>query len=163
MRVVLACQIGLSIGGVSAAYADPDYAAVDKANLQGLWQAIAVEAGGQWAPANFVKRFQVQIEGDKLILNPNWVRREHTFVLHPQTKPKAMDLTAWWGPHRGKILPCAIYELDGDLLRICIDNETISPARPSEFKSLAGSTFYYITYERVKDLPVSAAIPENVR
>jgi len=144
-----------------AADAGQNDADEDKANLQGFWQAIAVQAGGKWGPADFVKKVQLQIDGDRLILNPNWVPREHTFVLHPQGKPKAMDLTPWWGPQKGKLQPNAIYELDGDLLMLCIDNQTMNPARPSEFKSTAGDTFFFITYERVNDLPVSAASPAN--
>ena len=58
-----------------------------------------------------------------------------------------MTITGTEGPNQGKTFP-AIYELKGDTLRICYD---LSGAkRPTEFKSIAGTRLYLVTYNRKK-------------
>jgi hypothetical protein len=42
----------------------------------------------------------------------------------------------------------AIYELDGDTLRICYDLSRTK--RPAEFKTLPATQLYLVTYERVR-------------
>ena len=59
-----------------------------------------------------------------------------------------MTITGTAGPNNSRTYP-AIYELKGDTLRICYD---LSGAkRPAEFKSLAGTQLYLVTYNRKKD------------
>jgi uncharacterized protein (TIGR03067 family) len=146
MRMCFAALLLLA-GFVAAA---DDGAATDKEKIQGLWQAVALEANGQEVPDDATRKFQVRIKGDKLVFNPETDNREHTFVLDPKTKPKAMDLTPGDGPAKGKRLPCAIYKLEGDKLMICLGKEGQGGKRPSEFKTAAGDGFALITLERVK-------------
>ena len=71
-----------------------------------------------------------------------------TYTLDSASKPKSMTITGTEGPNNGKTLP-AIYELKGDTLRICYD---LSGAkRPTEFKSVAGTKLYLVTYRRKKE------------
>ena len=71
-----------------------------------------------------------------------------TYTLDSASEPKGMSITGTEGPNRGKTFP-AIYELDGDTLRICYD---LSGAkRPAEFKSVAGTKLYLVTYGRKKE------------
>jgi uncharacterized protein (TIGR03067 family) len=136
----------------SVAVADePKAGAKEKDALQGLWQAVALEAQGRPAPAEAVRAFQVRITGDKLVFSPAADNRAHTFAIDPDAKPKALDLTPADGPAKGKKLPCAIYKLDGDKLTICIDKEAESGKRPTEFKTTAADGFALITLERVKE------------
>ena len=59
-----------------------------------------------------------------------------------------MTVTGTNGPNQGKTFPC-IYELKGDTLRICYD---LSGAkRPTEFKSVADTKLYLVTYSRKKE------------
>jgi uncharacterized protein (TIGR03067 family) len=59
-----------------------------------------------------------------------------------------MTITGTGGPNVGKTFP-AIYEIKGDTLRICYD---LSGAqRPTEFKSVAGTKLYLVTYTRKKE------------
>ena len=122
----------------------------DKQALQGLWQAVELEANGQKAPAEAVKVFRIQIKGDQLVFNPTSENRKHTFAIDPEAKPKAMDLTPADGPGKGQRLPCAIYKLDGDKLNVCLDKEGQAGKRPTEFKTGAGDGLALITLERVK-------------
>jgi uncharacterized protein (TIGR03067 family) len=66
-------------------------------------------------------------------------------VLESTAKPKGITVVGTEGPNNGKTFP-AIYELDGNTLRICYD---LSGAkRPTEFKSVAGTKLYLVTYKR---------------
>jgi uncharacterized protein (TIGR03067 family) len=56
-----------------------------------------------------------------------------------------MTITGTEGPNYGKTFP-AIYELKGDTLRICYDLS--GTKRPTEFKSVAGTRLYLVTYHR---------------
>ena len=68
-----------------------------------------------------------------------------TYVLDPLSDPKGMIITGTEGPNHGRTFP-AIYELDGDTLRICYD---LSGAkRPEKFESVAGTRLYLVTYRR---------------
>ena len=102
------CLTSLLLIGLAARADDPPAAAKDKEGLQGLWQAVELEANGKKAPAEAVKAFQIRIKGDAITFNPAAENREHAFALHPDAKPKAMDLTPGDGPAKGKTLPCAI-------------------------------------------------------
>lgn len=68
-----------------------------------------------------------------------------TYTLDAATVPKSITVTGTAGPNQGRTFP-AIYELEGDTLRICYD---LSGAkRPTEFKSVAGTKLYLGTYNR---------------
>ena len=79
-----------------------------------------------------------------------------TYTLDSDAKPKGMTITGTEGPNRGKTFP-AIYELNGDTLRICYD---LSGAkRPTEFKTSAGTKLYLVTYNR----QLAWTVPANIR
>jgi uncharacterized protein (TIGR03067 family) len=58
-----------------------------------------------------------------------------------------MEITGTAGPNKGKTFS-AIYELQGDTLKICYD--LTGKARPTEFKSKAGTQLFLATYKKVK-------------
>jgi len=84
-----------------------------------------------------------------------WLARTYARTAEPAdgpidftSEPKGMTITDTAGPNQGKTFP-AIYELKGDTLRICYD---LSGAkRPTEFKTVAGTQLYLVTYTRVED------------
>lgn len=125
-------------------------AAGDKERLQGLWQAVSLKASGQKAPAKDVKEFQLHFKCDKVVFLPNTQDREHKYHIEPTAKPKAMDITPGDGAKTGERLRCAIYDLTGDRLIICMDRMGRHGNRPTEFKTEAGDEFVLITLERVK-------------
>ena len=145
------CVALLLTAGVVAAADEPKAGAKDKEALQGLWQAVALEANGQRAPDGAVKAFQVRFKGDRVVFHPGSESRTHTFAIDPASTPTAMDLTAGDGPKKGQRVPCAIYRLDGDKLTVCLDKEGEAGKRPTEFKTAPGDGFALLTLERVKD------------
>jgi uncharacterized protein (TIGR03067 family) len=68
-----------------------------------------------------------------------------TYTLDSATQPKSLTVTGTAGPNSGKTFP-AIYELNGDTLRICYD--LAGASRPTEFKSIADTKLYLVTYNR---------------
>ena len=71
-----------------------------------------------------------------------------TYTIDSNTKPKSMSVTGTEGPNIGKTFP-AIYELKGDTLRICYDLS--GEKHPTEFKSVAATKLYLVTYNRKKE------------
>ena len=62
-------------------------------------------------------------------------------------KPKALDITGTEGPNKGKKIP-AIYERNGDTLRVCYDLS--GKSRPAEFKTTAGTRLFLVDYKLQK-------------
>ena len=120
----------------------------DKEHLQGLWQAVSLVANGKQAPPEVVGKFQIRFTGNEVVFLPD--NRKQTFHIDPDVKPKAMDVTTGDGQQKDKRLPCAIYNLAGDKLIICIDKEGKTGKRPTEFSTKAGDGLALITLERVK-------------
>ncbi|HYV38585.1 MAG TPA: sigma-70 family RNA polymerase sigma factor, partial [Gemmataceae bacterium] len=111
--------------------------------LQGTWLAVIVERNGEKAPEDALKNVKVVIKEDKIVFNLDSDNRnppfKTTFKIDPSKKPKAMDISPEEGPQEGVSVP-AIYELDGDALKICLDDRKgTSDKRPTEFKTTPGS------------------------
>ncbi len=56
-----------------------------------------------------------------------------------------MAITGTKGPNQGKTIP-AIYELNGDTLKVCYDLS--GEGHPTEFQSKAGTKLFLVTYRR---------------
>jgi uncharacterized protein (TIGR03067 family) len=59
-----------------------------------------------------------------------------------------MDITGTDGPNKGKTFP-AIYELDGDTLKVCYDLS--GKERPKALKTESGTMTFLVIYKRVKE------------
>lgn len=75
--------------------------------------------------------------------------RKFRFKLNPKEKPKTIDMTSLNGKYKGSVNP-AIYQLDGDTLKICSPNGPDTKQRPTELKSEKGSSIVLLTLKRVK-------------
>ena len=108
----------------------------DQELIQGAWEVSESIARGTALPDDIRKELRFAFKGDKLTVTGEMGTgsiREYSFKLDQTKSPKAIDTTALTGPHKGKTVP-AIYELNGDILKICIPNEVTSE-RPNEFKA----------------------------
>jgi uncharacterized protein (TIGR03067 family) len=125
-------------------------AAKDQEKLQGSWQAAEIIRYGKAAPADEVKRSKLTIAADKMTLvSPlDADKREFRIKLNPATKPKAIDLTFLVGQTEGTIV--AIYQLEADMLKLCLSNDPAAKERPSEFASKEGTKLLVYTFKRVK-------------
>jgi uncharacterized protein (TIGR03067 family) len=138
LPVVLAVGATLSAFGAGA----PDD---DAKAMQGSWQPANAEFGGQAMPAAVLKTISLKLENGKYEVMVGDAPDKGTYTLDSGANPKSITVTGTEGPNTGLSFP-AIYELNGDTLRICYD---LSGAkRPTEFKSVAGTKIYLVTYVR---------------
>jgi uncharacterized protein (TIGR03067 family) len=115
--------------------------------IQGKWKPTIAILAGQPMDESVMQIISLKMEKGKYEVFVGNEPDRGTYVLDPNAQPKAMTITGVEGPNRSKVFP-AIYELTNDTLRICYD---LSGAkRPSEFRSVAGTKLYSVTYKRMK-------------
>jgi uncharacterized protein (TIGR03067 family) len=138
--VVLTVALSLSLAGQNGGAKNGD-------KHEGTWLAQAAELGGQKFPDDVRKAIKLVIKDDKYTVTVGKETDEGTVKLNAAAKPKEMDITGTKGPNKGKTF-LAIYELDGDTLRVCYDLS--GKNRPTEFKTKEGSPLFLVTYKREK-------------
>ena len=87
------------------------------------------------------------VKDDKYTVTVGKAVDQGTVKLNLAAKPKEMDITGTHGPNKGKTI-LAIYERDGDTLRVCYDLS--GKSRPAEFKTKEGTQRFLVTYKRKK-------------
>ena len=134
--------VGASLSAFAAGTPDDDTKAV-----QGNWKPVKAELAGQPMTDDILKSISLKLDNGKYEVFVGDKPDKGTYTLDSATKPNSITVTGTEGPNKGKTFP-AIYELKGDTLRICYD---LSGAkRPTEFKSVAGTKLYLVTYVRAK-------------
>ena len=131
------------IGGavVNLLAADPQ----DNKPLRGDWIPIKAELGGKPVPDNVLKTITMNLGDGTYHVLAAGEPDKGTYEIDPTANPKGMLIRGTEGPNKGLIIP-AIYEVNAKTLRICYD---LSGAqRPNEFKSVAGTRLYLVTYQR---------------
>src|SRR5262249_9675392 len=119
----------------------------DSDAIQGTWLASTAELGGKPFPDEARKSIKLTLKDDKYTVTVGKNPDQGTVKLDPSAKPKAMDITGTEGPNKGKKIP-AIYELNGDTLKICYDLS--GKSRPMGFKTTEGTQLFLVTYKRQK-------------
>jgi uncharacterized protein (TIGR03067 family) len=116
--------------------------------LQGSWAPVSGEFAGAEFPDAIIKATKLVIKDGTYLVTVGKQDDKGTFKLIADKTPKAMDITGTDGPNKGKTF-LAIYELDGDSLKICYDLS--GKERPTEFKTKTETKLFLLTYKRVKD------------
>ncbi len=120
----------------------------DATAVQGFWKPAKAELAGRPMPDALLASISLKLEEGKYEVFVGEEPDRGTYSLDAAGEPKGMTITGTSGPNSGKTFP-AIYELHGDTLHICYD---LSGAkRPSEFKSVAGTKLYLVTYKRANE------------
>jgi uncharacterized protein (TIGR03067 family) len=137
--------IGLAVAASLSAFAadSPD----DAKAVQGSWTPVKAELGGQPMTDAVLKSISLKLESGRYEAFVGDKPDRGTYTLDSAAKPKGMTITGTDGPNHGKTFP-AIYEIKGDTLRICYDLSGVK--RPTEFKTVAGTQLYLVTYNRKK-------------
>ena len=117
----------------------------DAKAIEGTWAPVKAELAGQPFPETVLKTISLKLDGGKYDVSVAGEPDKGTYTLNPSTKPKSMVIVGTEGPNKGKTFP-AIYELAGDILRVCYDLS--GKERPAEFKTIAGTQLYLVTYHR---------------
>jgi uncharacterized protein (TIGR03067 family) len=117
----------------------------DAKAVQGFWLPAKAELGGQPMGDALLKSISLKMDDGKWEVLVAGEPDRGTYTLDANASPKSMTIVGTEGPNHGRTFP-AIYELNGDTLRICYD---LSGAkRPTEFKSVADTKLYLVTYHR---------------
>jgi len=134
--------IGLAVAiSLSAMAGD---SAGDAKAVEGNWKPIKAELAGQPMAEAVMKSISLKLENGQYEVFVGASPDRGTYTLDSAAKPKGDDdYRDGGGRITGKTFP-AIYEVNGDTLRICYD---LSGAkRPTEFKSVVGTKLYLVTY-----------------
>jgi uncharacterized protein (TIGR03067 family) len=115
--------------------------------LDGTWLPSAAELAGKKFPDEVRKTIKLEVKGDQYIVTVGTTPDRGTCKRNPSANPKALDITGTEGPNKGKTI-LAIYERNGDTLRVCYDLS--GQSRPSEFKSTEGSQLFLVEYKLQK-------------
>lgn len=115
--------------------------------IDGTWLPASAELGGKEFPDEVRKTIKLVVKGGKYTVTVGKADDQGTVKLNASAKPKELDITGTDGPNKGKKI-LAIYERDGDTLRVCYDLS--GKNRPTEFKTTAGTQLFLVTYKREK-------------
>lgn len=123
-------------------------AQADLKKLQGTWDRVLMEHEGEELPAEDNKGWTAVYEDDVVTLKTGAdVYRRGIITLDPTKKPKSINTWDLGGPYADQTVP-GIYELDGDVLKLCFARP--GAERPKEFTSKRGNGFLYCVYKRQK-------------
>jgi uncharacterized protein (TIGR03067 family) len=127
---------------------------VDQQKLQGTWQVDEFIMYGKPTTAEDRKVTIIFLGDTMKLIDPKGRERFYKFKLDPTSSPKAIDMTLQGSSLPGNSGP-AIYEFDGDALKLCLANKSPTD-RPKEFKAPAGSPLILMVLKRSK--PASTAV-----
>ena len=152
-RVLCIFTVCLFVAGIAAA---GDKSANDAKDLQGVWQAVDLEANGEKSPADQVKELKIVFKGDEVfVVKPSGEDPKNKFKLDSSKTPKTIDVIPIDGSDKGTI-HAGIYSLKKGRLTLCINIFGKDPAlRPTEFKTKASDGVGLITLERAKVPPLA--------
>jgi uncharacterized protein (TIGR03067 family) len=119
----------------------------DSERVDGTWLGSKAELSGKPFPEELTRTIRITVEKGTYKVAHSGIVEEGTFKLDSSTRPKSLDMTGTNGQNKGKQL-LAIYELDGDNLKVCYD--LTGKNRPKEFKTTEGSQQYLVIYKREK-------------
>ena len=141
LRLIVALVLVLSSSSVWSADAK------DGDAIQGTWLPSSAELAGKKFPDEVRTSMKLVMKDDSYTVTVGKQVDKGTVKLNPSAKPKAMDITGTDGPNKGKTI-LAIYELDGDTLRVCYDLD--GKNRPTKFETKPDTKLFLVTYKREK-------------
>jgi uncharacterized protein (TIGR03067 family) len=134
MRIVLSF---VAVCCLVAADAAPDAVKKELALFDGEWTMVSGERDGMHLPDDLVKTAKrVAKDGETTVTIGGSTFLKAKYTVDPSKKPKTIDYTLTDGPNKGK-KQLGIYEIDGDLVKICFASPDAE--RPTEFTTKADS------------------------
>jgi len=147
LRIVQSLMFSLSLTTWADDAQKGDAQTSDADAIQGKWLPSEAEIAGKKYPDEVRKTITLEIKDGKYTVTAGPELDRGTVKLDPSAKPKTLDVTGTEGPNKGNTF-LAIYELDGDTLRICYDLS--GKGRPTEFKTKPDTKLFLVTYKRDK-------------
>jgi len=112
--------------------------------LDGTWIPVEAELGGTKMGAGPLSNLQMVIHNNHYEV-PGDVGRFEPIEAEDKGDLHAIDVVGTDGPNKGKTFP-AIYQLDGEDLRICYD--LAAKARPTALATEAGTKLFLVHYRK---------------
>jgi uncharacterized protein (TIGR03067 family) len=120
----------------------------DISSLQGRWQITSLEMKGAPLPGTLFANAQIIVDGDWFTSLGMGAEYGGRMTVDATAQPKRFSVKFDGdGPESGRTNH-AIYELNGDDWRICVD--VSGNGVPAEFKTTPGDTFAYETLARIR-------------
>lgn len=114
--------------------------------IQGTWQILRAELGGQPMPAEAAEQVEMEFDADTYTVRFGDEETDHgTYLLAPGPERATVHLTGTRGVNTGRTIP-GILQVAGDRLRICYALEGGRP--PERFAAPPGRLVYLATYRR---------------
>jgi uncharacterized protein (TIGR03067 family) len=115
--------------------------------FQGTWKPTEANLGDNKIEMMVLEKAKIVFAEDKYTVTIDEQIEKGVVALDAKKSPKQMDIFPTSGTNNGKTL-WAIYEIEGDVLRVCY---SLTPnVRPENFEP-DSNTLLYVKYERVKD------------
>lgn len=121
----------------------------EEEQLGGSWQVTYVLINGKFDSQLLSAKIIFYGDTMSLVLPDEKEKREFHFKLDPSKRPKEFNMTALTGDYKGSTNP-GIYQLEGDILRLCMSDDHENKERPKEFASKEGSELVLLTLIRAK-------------
>jgi uncharacterized protein (TIGR03067 family) len=116
--------------------------------FQGTWKVVRMEVGGKTMPGKAFLKVTIAFQGDEMTFGESGKLYDKiTFDVDPSTKPTSADLRHTAGLKKG-VRERAIYELQGDRLKLCIAEPR--KKRPTEFVPEDGTGQQLLVLQRDK-------------
>jgi uncharacterized protein (TIGR03067 family) len=135
------------VAGLAVAFAAdaPKADGADQKALQGIWTVTSAEMRGE--KNEEIVGSTMTFTDDKISLKVKGKdeAKEAKYKLDPAAKPKHLDIM----PSDKEETLQGIYELDGDNLKICM-NDKGAEARPEKFEAAADKKFVLLVLKREK-------------
>lgn len=143
IKHILCASLAVATSITTFASDKPD----DAKAIEGKWKPVKAELSGQPMTEAVLKTISLKMDNGHYEVFVGERPDRGTYTLDSSTKPKSITVVGTEGPNQGRSFP-AIFELEGDTLRICYDLS--GQKRPIEFKSVAQTKLYLVTYHRAK-------------
>jgi uncharacterized protein (TIGR03067 family) len=146
-RILLAMfTLALMASGSSG---QDDQGKKDRQNLQGTWKVVGAEKMGEAAPREEIQELELIFMEEMIrVRDGGKLQQKFKFKLDAAKDPRWLDLTYVGGPNNGRT-DRAIYKLDGNNLKICIQ-QFQDEGRPKAFATEKKSGTWLVVMERFK-------------
>ncbi len=118
---------------------------VKTGELEGTWLPASAELAGKVLPDKTRSTIRLVVEGNKYLVSVGKTVDQGALIINSRATPKELDIIGTDGPNKGKTIH-AIFENDGELLRICYDLS--GESRPREFRTTEGTQLFLVTYRK---------------
>jgi len=135
---------GTANSNASAPAATKATNAADRVAILGMWDVVGVEDSGKVVPDDAIKGSTMEFTADKMTLTQAGGPSPRVMTYKLDEAKKHIDTSLVSKPHDN----IGIYELNGDDLRLCLNDDEASKVRPTEFKS--GKKILLMTLRRAK-------------